>query len=84
EPFEIGCCPVEMGAAAIEGDAGIALLETGKQRIEERKQGAAHIGADFDRSLTRKYLEELEGFYIGEGWYRDGNVRRIDHYIPFA
>ena len=42
------------------------------------------LGADFDRSLTRQYLQELEGFYIGDGWYRDGNVRRIDHYIPFA
>lgn len=42
------------------------------------------IGADFDRSLTKQYLEELETFYIGDGWYRDGNVRRIDHYIPFA
>jgi hypothetical protein len=42
------------------------------------------VGADFDRSLTKQYLEELEGFYIGDGWYRDGNVRRIDHYIPFA
>jgi len=42
------------------------------------------LGADFDRSLTKQYLEELEGFYIGDGWYRDGNIRRIDHYIPFA
>jgi hypothetical protein len=42
------------------------------------------VGAEFDRSLTKQYLEELEGFYIGDGWYRDGNVRRVDHYIPFA
>jgi hypothetical protein len=42
------------------------------------------LGADFDRSLTDQYLRELDGFYIGDGWYRDGNVRRIDHYIPFA
>jgi hypothetical protein len=42
------------------------------------------VGADFDRSLTKQYLDELETFYIGDGWYRDGNVRRIDHYIPFA
>jgi hypothetical protein len=42
------------------------------------------IGADFDRSLTKVYLQELDGFYLGDGWYRDGNVRRIDHYIPFA
>ena len=25
------------------------------------------VGADFDRSLTKQYLEELEGFYIGDG-----------------
>jgi hypothetical protein len=42
------------------------------------------VGAEFDRSLTKQYLEELESFYIGDGWYRDGNVSRVDHYIPFA
>src|SRR4029079_244204 len=42
------------------------------------------VGANFDRSLTKQYLEELEGFYLCDGWDRDGNVRRIDHYIPFA
>ena len=46
--------------------------------------GLEQCGIDFDRSLTERYLEELDGFYIGDGWYRDGNVRRIDHYIPFA
>lgn len=46
--------------------------------------GLEEVGVDFDRSLTEKYLEELDGFYLGDGWYRDGNVRRIDHYIPFA
>ncbi|MGY5780033.1 DUF2264 domain-containing protein [Rhizobium sp. LEGMi135b] len=42
------------------------------------------LGVSFDRSLTETYLNELDGFYIADGWYRDGNVRRIDHYIPFA
>ncbi|MBB4184477.1 hypothetical protein GGE07_001103 [Sinorhizobium terangae] len=42
------------------------------------------LGVEYDRSLTEQYLTELEGFYIADGWYRDGNVRRIDHYIPFA
>ena len=42
------------------------------------------LGVDFDRSLTEAYLQELDGFYIDDGWYRDGNIRRIDHYIPFA
>jgi hypothetical protein len=46
--------------------------------------GLDEVGVDFDRSLTEKYFEELDGFYLGDGWYRDGNVRRIDHYIPFA
>lgn len=46
--------------------------------------GLEKCGVEFDRSLTEKYLEELDGFYLGDGWYRDGNVRRVDHYIPFA
>jgi len=46
--------------------------------------GLDRIGVDYDRSLTDAYLDELDGFYIGDGWYRDGNVRRIDHYVPFA
>jgi hypothetical protein len=46
--------------------------------------GLEECGVEFDRSLTEKYLEELDGFYLGDGWYRDGNIRRIDHYIPFA
>ncbi|MET3899818.1 hypothetical protein ABIB57_003780 [Devosia sp. UYZn731] len=46
--------------------------------------GLEECGVEFDRSLTDKYLEELDGFYLGEGWYCDGIVRRIDHYIPFA
>jgi hypothetical protein len=46
--------------------------------------GLEQCGVDFDRTLTTGYLDELDGFYLGEGWYRDGIVRRIDHYIPFA
>lgn len=42
------------------------------------------VGADFDRSLTKASLDELDGYYIADGWYRDGNQKRIDHYIPFA
>jgi hypothetical protein len=46
--------------------------------------GLERVGIDFDRSLTEEYLRELEAFYLGDGWYRDGNVPRVDHYIPFA
>src|SRR3569832_843984 len=46
--------------------------------------GLEHCGIEFDRSLTTTYLDELDGFYLDEGWQRDGIGRRIDHYIPFA
>ncbi|RKP52450.1 DUF2264 domain-containing protein [Trinickia fusca] len=42
------------------------------------------LGVAFERGLTERYLNELDGFYIADGWYRDGNVRRIDHYVAFA
>ncbi|MDS7594896.1 DUF2264 domain-containing protein [Agrobacterium tumefaciens] len=43
-----------------------------------------HLGIPFDRKLTETFQAELDGFYIDDGWYRDGNYRRIDHYIAFA
>lgn len=46
--------------------------------------GLERVGVDFDRSETTAYLDELKAFDIGDGWYRDGPVRRVDHYIPFA
>ncbi|MFB9952423.1 DUF2264 domain-containing protein [Rhizobium puerariae] len=46
--------------------------------------GLERVGVDFDRSQTERYLDEMEAFRLGEGWYRDGPVRRVDHYIPFA
>ncbi len=46
--------------------------------------GLTRAGVDFDRSLTEQYLDEVEAFRLGEGWYRDGPVKRADHYVPFA
>ncbi|WP_137134742.1 DUF2264 domain-containing protein [Rhizobium sp. FKY42] len=46
--------------------------------------GLERIGIRFDAAKTEAYLKELEAFDIGDGWYRDGPVRRVDHYIPFA
>ncbi len=46
--------------------------------------GLERVGIPFDRKKTEDYLDELEAFDIGDGWYRDGPVRRVDHYIPFA
>lgn len=46
--------------------------------------GLTRVGVTFDASKTHAYLDELEAFDIGDGWYRDGPVRRVDHYVPFA
>nr|WP_245367297.1 DUF2264 domain-containing protein [Neorhizobium galegae] len=46
--------------------------------------GLERAGVSFDTARTVQYLDELEAFDIGDGWYRDGPVRRVDHYIPFA
>ncbi|NTB87523.1 DUF2264 domain-containing protein [Agrobacterium tumefaciens] len=46
--------------------------------------GLERVGVPFDRLKTETYLNEVEAFRLGEGWYRDGPVRRVDHYVPFA
>nr|WP_178126800.1 DUF2264 domain-containing protein [Agrobacterium rubi] len=46
--------------------------------------GLERVGVEFDAAKTHAYLDELEAFDIGDGWYRDGPVRRVDHYVPFA
>ncbi len=46
--------------------------------------GLQHVGVDVDTSLDMVYVERLDHFYLGKGWYRDGPNRRADHYIPFA
>jgi hypothetical protein len=46
--------------------------------------GLERVSIEFDHRKTTAYLDELETFDLGEGWYRDGPVRRVDHYIPFA
>ena len=46
--------------------------------------GLLHCGVEVDPAKRLQYLDEIEGFHVGDGWYRDGPVRRIDHYIPFA
>jgi hypothetical protein len=43
---------------------------------------------NFDKSLTEKFLNEVDEYYIQDGWYRDGNIPEadfaIDYYNPFA
>ncbi|MEO8532078.1 MAG: DUF2264 domain-containing protein, partial [Deltaproteobacteria bacterium] len=46
--------------------------------------GLITCGAAPDAKKRNDYLDELEPFHLGQGWYRDGPVKRIDHYTPFA
>ncbi|SDX54033.1 DUF2264 domain-containing protein [Litoreibacter albidus] len=43
-----------------------------------------HVGVDHDRTVREDCLQALESYYLDDGWYADGAVRRFDHYTPFA
>lgn len=42
------------------------------------------VGRKYDRNLMDRYLDGLETFYIGEGWYRDGDSGQKDYYVSFG
>lgn len=42
------------------------------------------VGYPYDAELLERYLNGLEDFYIGDGWYRDGDSNQKDYYISFA
>lgn len=46
--------------------------------------GLKTIGVPFDAAPSDRYRENLDALYLGDGWYRDGPPRHVDHYIPFA
>jgi hypothetical protein len=46
--------------------------------------GLMHCGVAVDPQKREDYLDGLERFVLGNGWYRDGPIRSADHYIPFA
>ncbi len=46
--------------------------------------GLMHCGIVVDAKTRNAYLDGVEPFVLGKGWYRDGPSRSADHYIPFA
>jgi len=50
--------------------------------------GLEKVGAEgFDKQLLDESLEQVDKFYIGDGWYNDGypsQRRARDYYIPWA
>lgn len=41
-------------------------------------------GRSYSQRMLEEYLEGLETFYLGEGWYQDGDSGQKDYYISFA
>jgi len=46
--------------------------------------GLKSVGEEYDSQMIDKYLDGLETFYLGEGWYCDGDSGQKDYYISFA
>lgn len=46
--------------------------------------GLKKVGEEYDREMMEKYLDGLETFYLGDGWYCDGDSGQKDYYISFA
>lgn len=46
--------------------------------------GLKNVGMDYDRKIVMDSLAKIDSFYIGNGWYSDGNSQQKDYYIAFA
>ncbi len=42
------------------------------------------LGRKYDREKLEKYLEGVDNFYLGDGWYQDGDSGQKDYYISFG
>ncbi len=42
------------------------------------------VGRTYSQKMLDEYLEGLETFYLGDGWYQDGDSGQKDYYISFA
>ncbi len=42
------------------------------------------LGRKFDAEKLEQYLQGAETFYLGDGWYQDGDSGQKDYYISFA
>ena len=42
------------------------------------------LGREYDREKLEKYLDGVDSFYLGDGWYQDGDSGQKDYYVSFA
>ncbi|MEU6172413.1 DUF2264 domain-containing protein [Streptantibioticus parmotrematis] len=48
------------------------------------EQFLASVGAPWDRDAIEGGLDRIEDWYVGEGWYSDGEGRHFDYYNAWA
>lgn len=41
-------------------------------------------GMPYSEEKMSEYLDRMESFYLGDGWYRDGHSYHKDYYVSFA
>ena len=42
------------------------------------------IGREYDAEKLEKYLKGVDSFYLGDGWYQDGDSGQKDYYVSFG
>lgn len=48
------------------------------------EQFLASVGAPYSASDIEEGLDRIEGWYVGDGWYTDGDGRNFDYYVGWA
>lgn len=48
--------------------------------------GFKSLGLDYNKEQMEAYLDDMDSYYIGNGWYTDGiqTEAHVDYYVPFA
>ncbi|WP_273368450.1 DUF2264 domain-containing protein [Corynebacterium massiliense] len=46
--------------------------------------GLEKVGAPFNEKAAQESFNILNGYYLGDGWYRDGALQNTDFYVAFA
>lgn len=42
------------------------------------------VGQPYREDMLERYLNDCETFYLGDGWYQDGDSGQKDYYVSFA
>lgn len=42
------------------------------------------VGREYRPDMLERYLNDCETFYLGDGWYQDGDSGQKDYYVSFA